>query len=53
MIASIFLMFVAAGMVVASFVFGFGGVGAILVAFSGLSLLTVLVGYAVSLRHAT
>lgn len=45
MITSIFLLFVAAGIVIGSFVFGFGGSGVILLALAGLSILTAGIAF--------
>lgn len=51
MIASIFLLFVAAGIVVGSFVFGFGGLGVILATLAGLSFLTAGIAFVVLPRR--
>jgi len=51
MIASIFLLFVAAGIIFGSIIFGFGNVGAALVALAGVSLLIWIASALFSLRQ--
>lgn len=54
MITSIFLLFVAAGIITGSLVFGFGGFAVILLAVASLSILTVGIAFVLlSRRPAT